>query len=168
MAHYISAYQVSNRLTGKPAADAFGRVYVRAGDAWVEDLEDVLADDGSGRKEDKDSVVLGQTLTQDTYGEIHGGGRGESGITGMVPSYQPAVHTTPPGYVPRLWESRWPGSSDKEPWVFCTWEDCLTCCFSRNGVSDHAAHAPSGRKGGVWRGAAPHDVESHIIHVLRR
>ena len=101
VAHYISAYQVSNRLTGKPAADAFGRVYVRAGDAWVEDLEDVLADDGSGRKEDKDSVVLGQTLTQDTYGEIHGGGRGESGITGMVPSYQPAVHTTPLAYVPQ-------------------------------------------------------------------
>lgn len=101
VAHYISAYQVSNRLMGKPAADSEGRVYVRAGDAWVEDLEDVLADDGSGRKVDKDSVVLGQTLSQSTYGEIHGGGRAGSSAEGMVPSYQPAVHTTPLAYVPQ-------------------------------------------------------------------
>ncbi len=131
MAHYISAYQVSNRLTGKPAADAFGRVYVRAGDAWVEDLEDVLADDGSGRKEDKDSVVLGQTLTQDTYGEIHGGGRGGKRHNGHGPLLPAGgAHHAPwlrsPGFGITL--ARVLGW---EPWVFCTWEDCLTCCFSR-------------------------------------
>ena len=64
VAHYISAYQVSNRLMGKTAADEDGRVLIRAQDAWVEDLEDVLADDGSGRTSDRDSAVLGQMMTQ--------------------------------------------------------------------------------------------------------
>ena len=76
VAHYISAYQVSNRLMGKTAADEDGRVLIRAQDAWVEDLEDVLADDGSGRMSDRDSAVLGQMMTQYTYGEIRGGGPG--------------------------------------------------------------------------------------------
>ena len=76
VAHYISAYQVSNRLMGKTAADEDGRVLIRAQDAWVEDLEDVLADDGSGRTSDRDSAVLGQMMTQYTYGEIRGGGPG--------------------------------------------------------------------------------------------
>lgn len=100
IAHYISAYQVSNRLMGKAAADVDGRVYIRAGDAWIEDMEDVLADDGSGRTVDKDSVVLGQMVTQNTYGEVRGNG-GDAGLEGTVISYQPAVHTTPLAYVPQ-------------------------------------------------------------------
>ena len=111
VAHYISAYQVSNRLMGKTAADEDGRVLIRAQDAWVEDLEDVLADDGSGRTSDRDSAVLGQMVTQYTYGEIRGGGPAAeppgggnfaavSG-DGVAVSYQPAVHTTPLAYAPQ-------------------------------------------------------------------
>ncbi len=111
VAHYISAYQVSNRLMGKTAADEDGRVLIRAQDAWVEDLEDVLADDGSGRTSDRDSAVLGQMVTQYTYGEIRGGGPaaeapggGNSAAVsgdGVAVSYQPAVHTTPLAYAPQ-------------------------------------------------------------------
>lgn len=116
VAHYISAYQVSNRLMGKTAADEDGRVLIRPEDAWVEDLEDVLADDGSGRTVDKDSVVLGQMVTQYTYGEVYGkrgengraenaadadAGRGETVPDGSAVSYQPAVHTTPLAYAPQ-------------------------------------------------------------------
>ena len=102
VAHYISAYQVSNRLMGKTAADEDGRVLIRAQDAWVEDLEDVLADDGSGRTSDRDSAVLGQMVTQYTYGEIRGGGNSAAvSGDGVAVSYQPAVHTTPLAYAPQ-------------------------------------------------------------------
>ncbi len=111
VAHYISAYQVSNRLMGKTAADEDGRVLIRAQDAWVEDLEDVLADDGSGRTSDRDSAVLGQMVTQYTYGEIRGGGPAAEAPgggnfaavsgDGVAVSYQPAVHTTPLAYAPQ-------------------------------------------------------------------
>ena len=111
VAHYISAYQVSNRLMGKTAADEDGRVLIRAQDAWVEDLEDVLADDGSGRTSDRDSAVLGQMVTQYTYGEIRGGGKAAEAPgggnfaavsgDGVAVSYQPAVHTTPLAYAPQ-------------------------------------------------------------------
>ena len=111
VAHYISAYQVSNRLMGKTAADEDGRVLIRAQDAWVEDLEDVLADDGSGRTSDRDSAVLGQMVTQYTYGEIRGGGPAAEAPgggkfaavsgDGVAVSYQPAVHSTPLAYAPQ-------------------------------------------------------------------
>lgn len=104
IAHYISAYQVSNRLMGKTPADEDGRVLIRPEDAWVEDMADVLADDGSGRTRDEDSVVLGQMVTQHTYGEIRGRGLASEagGRTGdAAVSYQPAVHTTPLAYGPQ-------------------------------------------------------------------
>ena len=133
VSHYISAYQLSNRFLGKEAADPDGRVYVRAQDAWAEDMDDVLADDGSGVVKDGDTVIIGQIVVQDTYevyqerglggseepsgsrepseaGEPAGGqaaaGNGEpaggqSASSQHVPSYQPAVHTTPLAYIPQ-------------------------------------------------------------------
>lgn len=101
VSHYISAYQLSNRLLGKTAADDRGRVLIRAGDAYIEDMEDVLADDGSGPRGEESAVTLGQTVSQDTYAAIHRLGFKGGGPEGTVPSYQPAVHTTPLAYVPQ-------------------------------------------------------------------
>ena len=116
VSHYISAYQLSNRFLGKEVTDSQGRVYIRAQDAWAEDLEDVLADDGSGVIREGDTVIVGQTVEQDTYELIRqrglGGqdaGRQSGNQTGgnqpdgnqPVPSYQPAVRTTPLAYIPQ-------------------------------------------------------------------
>ncbi len=100
VSHYISAYQVANQLLGRKAADEEGRVYIRAQDAWVEDMEDVLADDGSGARSGKPAEILGQTVDQDTYAVFHNGGAGKGG-EGLAVSYQPAVRTTPLAYVPQ-------------------------------------------------------------------
>lgn len=101
VSHYISAYQLSNRMLGKTAADAMGRVLIRAQDAYIEDMEDVLADDGSGPKGEESAVILGQTVGQDTYAAIHRLGFTGRGPEGTVSSYQPAVHTTWLAYVPQ-------------------------------------------------------------------
>ena len=116
VSHYISAYQLSNRFLRKEAADSQGRVYIRAQDAWAEDLEDVLADDGSGVIREGDTVIVGQTVEQDTYELIRQRGIRQRGLGGQdagqqsgnqpggnqpVPSYQPAVRTTPLAYIPQ-------------------------------------------------------------------
>ena len=111
VSHYISAYQLSNRFLGKEVTDSQGRVYIRAQDAWAEDLEDVLADDGSGVIREGDTVIVGQTVEQDTYELIRQRGLGgqdagqQSGNqpegNQPVPSYQPAVRTTPLAYIPQ-------------------------------------------------------------------
>lgn len=111
VSHYISAYQLSNRFLRKEAADSQGRVYIRAQDAWAEDLEDVLADDGSGVIREGDTVIVGQTVEQDTYELIRQRGLGgqdagqqsgnQPGGNQPVPSYQPAVRTTPLAYIPQ-------------------------------------------------------------------
>ena len=106
VSHYISAYQVSNRFLRKEAADSQGRVYIRAQDAWAEDLEDVLADDGSGVIREGDTVIVGQTVEQDTYDLIRqrglgGQDAGQQSGNQPVPSYQPAVRTTPLAYIPQ-------------------------------------------------------------------
>lgn len=77
VSHYISAYQLSNHLMGKQANYKTGHVMVRAED-WF--LEDVTGDyqyevDGDTlvavNQEATSSIVLGQTLMESTYGEIH-------------------------------------------------------------------------------------------------
>ena len=111
VSHYISAYQLSNRFLRKEAADSQGRVYIRAQDAWAEDLEDVLADDGSGVIREGATVIVGQTVEQDIYELIRQrvlGGQDAGQQSGNqpegnqpVPSYQPAVRTTPLAYIPQ-------------------------------------------------------------------
>lgn len=101
VSHYISAYQLSNRMLGKTPADDMGRVLIRAQDAYIEDMENVLADDGSGPIGEERAVILGQTVSQDTYATLHQLGFRGRGRSGTVSSYQPAVHTTPLAYVPQ-------------------------------------------------------------------
>ena len=103
VSHYVSSYQLSNRFLGKTAADPEGRVYIRSQDAWAEDVTDILADDGSSGSSEGAAVIFGQTVEQDTYEILRNRGFGgaEEESQEMVPSYQPAVRTTPLSYVPQ-------------------------------------------------------------------
>lgn len=44
--HYISAYQLSNRLLGREACTEDSQVYIRPQDCLIEDMTDILKDDG--------------------------------------------------------------------------------------------------------------------------
>lgn len=81
--HYISAYEISNRLLGQPSTGSDGlgaddKVRVRAEDWFAEDScgdyqpflteQGLLATDADGADGAK---VLGQTLTEETYRMIH-------------------------------------------------------------------------------------------------
>lgn len=120
VSHYISAYQLSSHIMGKTANAADGRVLIRARDSFIEDLDGVMAADGSGVKDQGDvqprdraakphdaasgprkSVVLGQELTEGTYRSIHDRALNPGNEEGTWISYQPPVRTTPLAYVPQ-------------------------------------------------------------------
>lgn len=124
ISHFISAYQLSSHLMGRMANAGDGRVLIRTQDAFIEDLYDVLEEDGSGFKRGQNeyeagrgadvakdeavssgglpqAVVLGQELTEGTYRIIRERGFGSAGEQGTSVSYQPPVRTTPMGYVPQ-------------------------------------------------------------------
>ena len=69
VSHYISAYQLSSRLMGRPARAEDERVFIRAQDVFIEDLTGVMdyeaLEDGK-----KTAVVLGQKLEEGTYRTI--------------------------------------------------------------------------------------------------
>ncbi len=118
VSHFISAYQLSSRMLGQTANADDGRVYIRAEDAFIEDMQDVMADDGSGYREAPpeagglpsegdtgtaepasaeerpEAKILGQELTEETYRIIHdgtaedGSGAAGSGRTGSSGSGQ--------------------------------------------------------------------------------
>lgn len=110
--HYVSAYQLSNRLMGRPAAGEDGKVFVREEDWFAEDPtreyvphrteSGALATDEDGADGAK---VLGQTLTEETYRLIHEKGafsyeapRSADG-SGLALSNHLPVVTTPLGYL---------------------------------------------------------------------
>lgn len=121
ISHYISAYELSSRLLGRESRAEDGRVYIRTEDAFIEDLEDVMKEDGTGWREEAgeaagmqtasgaqdtadsppDAIVFGQELTEDVYRQIRERGLGSSGEEGISVSYQPPVNTTPLAYVPQ-------------------------------------------------------------------
>lgn len=114
VSHYISAYQLSSHMMGRTANAADGHVLTRVQDAFIEDLYDVMEDDGSGYRDKVGSeggedsgaaahqaVVLGQELTEGTYRTIREWGLGSTGEEGTAVSYQPPVRTTPLAYVPQ-------------------------------------------------------------------
>lgn len=84
ISHYISAYQMSNRLMGKQVTGEDGKVVIREEDWFAEDSrrdfapyvtgDGMLATDEEGAD---GAVVLGQTLTEETYRLIH-----EKGVWG--------------------------------------------------------------------------------------
>lgn len=115
VSHYISAYECSNRILGLAPVNEKGLIQIRPEDAWLEDVTDVLADDGSADGGGEDPVILGQNLTEETYRQIHQvlNGEKEEGEekessgrfpqTGghMASSYQFSVRTTPLAYGPQ-------------------------------------------------------------------
>ena len=107
VSHYITAYQLSNRFLGGVSRTEDGRVPIRAQDAFIEDLEDVMRDDGGGWNTEDDAEdppkakVLGQELTEETYRFIREKGLAGSGEEGEAVSYQLPVRTTPLAYLPQ-------------------------------------------------------------------
>ena len=111
VSHFISAYQLSSHMMGRTANAEDGRVLIRAQDAFIEDLYDVMEDDGSGFREREDgnsaegfvehAVVLGQELTEGTYRTVRERGFQSTGEEGTAVSYQPPVRTTPLAYAPQ-------------------------------------------------------------------
>lgn len=77
VSHYISAYQLSNHLMGKQANYKTGHVMVRAEDWFLEDVTGEYQYEVDGdtlvavNQEETSSIVLGQTLMESTYWEIH-------------------------------------------------------------------------------------------------
>lgn len=77
ISHYVSAYQLSSRILGRPSNSATGHVLVRAEDMW---LEDINGNYQYGLSEDnyfqpvpestEHAKVLGRTLTEETYKAI--------------------------------------------------------------------------------------------------
>ncbi len=74
VSHYITSYQLANRLMGKPNHEDGIRVYIRAQDRFIEDLENVLNPDGSGYREEENRLSIDG---QDTEG------RGQEAIMGF-------------------------------------------------------------------------------------
>ena len=115
--HYISSYELSNRLLGREACTEDSQVYIRPQDCLIEDMTDILKDDGSGYREgrgDEGTVILGQELTEETYRWIYrerleedreNTWQTEEGAAALQAeqclSYQPTVRTTPMAYVPQ-------------------------------------------------------------------
>lgn len=112
--HYISAYDLSNRMLGISSADEQGRVPVRYEDWFAEDscgdYEIVLLPDKKAavQEDGADSAkVLGQMLTEETYRRIHeyNGTYRNSGIDAssaqveMAYSVHRPVVTTPCAYL---------------------------------------------------------------------
>lgn len=84
ISHYISAYQMSNRLMRKQVTGEDGKVVIREEDWFAEDscrdFVPYVTDDGMLATDEAGSegaVVLGQTLTEETYRLIH-----EKGVWG--------------------------------------------------------------------------------------
>ena len=118
ISHYVSAYRLSSQLTGQPQRDRYGRVLLRAQDAWVEDLDGdfIYEPDEDGNlqvtEESREQAVkLGETLDESAYELFHA-----LGINGQyapertaeiqaqgayVSSTYPPVTTTPIAYVPQ-------------------------------------------------------------------
>lgn len=106
ISHYISAYKLSNRMLGAPVCDEYGRVYVRAGDLYLEDiynnLEEVRSAADAGRDTDAELKIFGQTLDESVY-KVYADGMTEDTRsmeeTGL--SSQWTVNTTAFAYLPQ-------------------------------------------------------------------
>ena len=99
VSHYITAYDLSSRMLGQKSEGENGKFQIRASEAWLEDVTDQRPDDGSDGG--KTAVVLGHTLTEDTYAKIWENMGNKNGIHDTAYSYQADVRTTPVAYLPQ-------------------------------------------------------------------
>ena len=123
ISHYLTAYDLSSRMLGRPARAEDGHVLVRAEDWFLEDARgNYLVDDsgpylsaaGIDREDETGIVLFGQEVTEDTYRMIHeiliegketpqqrmlresGAGRETLAVSPLPP-----VNTTPAAYLPQ-------------------------------------------------------------------
>ena len=118
ISHYVSAYRLSSQMTGQPQRDRYGRVLLRAQDAWIEDLNGdfVYEPDEDGNlqvtaESREQAAKLGETLEESTYELLHSLGlNGQyapertaeiEALGSYVSSTYPPVTTTPLAYVPQ-------------------------------------------------------------------
>ena len=118
ISHYVSAYRLSSQMTGQPQRDRYGRVLLRAQDAWIEDLNGdfVYEPDEDGNlqvtaESRERAAKLGETLEESTYELLHSLGlNGQyapertaeiEALGSYVSSTYPPVTTTPLAYVPQ-------------------------------------------------------------------
>lgn len=125
ISHYVGAYQLSNRMMGKPAADEYGKALLRGIDWFLEDVYgDYQYEKGEGgvwkitgvQGEKKGGTVLGQELREETYRMIYKTVlKGEktpqeedfdqrgiaNAYTETVTSSHQSVVTTPVAYLPQ-------------------------------------------------------------------
>ncbi|MCI8982688.1 MAG: DUF2142 domain-containing protein [Hungatella sp.] len=115
VSHYVTAYQLSSRMLGRPSNADTGHVLSRAQDMWLQDVGDdyeyEAGEDGYLRpvaETTENAWPLGQTLTEDTYKVIRQQGLGgrrwpsaaDNGDQLMVSVYPPVV-TTAAAYIPQ-------------------------------------------------------------------
>lgn len=101
ISHFISSYQLSSYMMGKTARAKDERVFIRAQDAFIEDLTGVMSEENMGNPDNVTAVVLGQKLEESTYRTIRERGLKSTGEDGVVMSYQMPVRTTPLAYAPQ-------------------------------------------------------------------
>ena len=72
ISHYVSAYRLSSQMTGQPQRDRYGRVLLRAQDAWIEDLNGdfVYEPDEDGNLQQADNTLVeSEVSTYSLYGD---------------------------------------------------------------------------------------------------
>ncbi|EHI61499.1 DUF2142 domain-containing protein [Hungatella hathewayi] len=182
VSHYISAYQLSSHIMGKPANYKTGHVLVRAEDWFLEDVNGEYQYELDGdalvavHQEETDATVLGQTLTEDTYKKIHELGlfhhAAVPGVEGAdqtpvyaVSTYPPVV-TTPLAYVPQavgITLARLLGMNS----LGLAYLGRLFNLFFYVGITFFGDETPAfWERGAVWRGASAHDPAFDRFHVL--
>lgn len=119
VSHYISAYELSDKIMGQQAHDDEGHILVRAEDWYLEDVygeysfiqkDNILRIETSEQSQDgTPGALLGQTLTEETYQQMYDQGFGKHGNGNtadmaagtMAYSIYPSVRTTPLAYMPQ-------------------------------------------------------------------
>ena len=103
MSHYISAYRISNVMTGQPALTEAGLVGVRPGDYILEDLSGVKTPEIPDDEEPK-AEILGNPVTFHTYRQVLSWDRmypAGDASGALVSSGLADVRTTPVMYLPQ-------------------------------------------------------------------
>ncbi len=97
--HYISAYAISNRIMGQEVRDGQGRVYMRAQDFRLEDLDGESEDYRAGLA--AGTRILGHDLDESTYRDIESWERGLIKSDDIRSTDIVGVVTTPVVYLPQ-------------------------------------------------------------------
>lgn len=96
ISHFMSAYEISNRLLGLPGTDEEGYVLIRRADDFLQNIY--------GASGDEEHISLGRLLNQETYEILHEKSEeifADPGERELMPSVYRSVNTTPLAYLPQ-------------------------------------------------------------------